>query len=203
VNNYTSVLLITFGSGSNEYSNKTPADFDFSTAHQQRFEPFINDGMFGFVNAVPMHGDIWHGRVLDHTANDVNGYMFFVNVAHEHTEIFNLTIGNLCTGLSYELSAYLANVFTTVRSESAIKPNVLFQVLSPVIPGHILAQLSTGDIPEYENMTWAKYGLSFIAPSSSVVLFMVSIARGGGGNDLAIDDIELRVCPKPDFGSSS
>ncbi len=195
-------MLITFGSGSVQYSHETSANFNFSTAHQQKFAPFIDDGMFGFVNAVPFHGDIWHGGKLDHTPNDVDGYMFFVNVAIERTELFNLTIGNLCTGLSYELSAYLGNA-VTIKHEHWIKPNVLFQVRSPIIRDHILAQLSTGDIPESENMTWTKYGLSFIAPSSSVILFMISTAEGGLGNDLVIDDIELRVCPKPNFDSSS
>jgi hypothetical protein len=43
-------------------------------------------------------------------------------------------------------------------------------------------------------MTWLKYGLSFIASSSAVDLLMISNARSGIGNDLAVDDIELHVC---------
>lgn len=59
----------------------------------------------------------------------------------------------------------------------------------------LLAQLDSGNIPENTNvMTWQKYGLSFIATDSSINLLMISNAPGGGGNDLVIDDIALRVC---------
>ena len=80
-----------------------------------------------------------------------------------------------------------------------IKPNVLFQVRTTV--GNILlAQLSSGDVPEYNTLTWAKYGLSFIPPSGTVVLLMISNAAGGNGNDLVIDDIALRVCAQATSG---
>ena len=65
---------------------------------------------------------------------------------------------------------------------------------------HPLAQLITDDIPECNSMTWWKYGLSFVASNRSVVLLMISNATGGFGNDLAIDDIELRVWSTADFG---
>jgi hypothetical protein len=43
-------------------------------------------------------------------------------------------------------------------------------------------------------MTWVKYEISFVTPASSVVLLMISNAKGDNGNDTVIDDIQLRIC---------
>jgi hypothetical protein len=80
------------------------------------------------------------------------------------------------------------------------KPNVRFEVRAQTVQKDILAQTITGDIPDYETMTWSKHGVSFIASSTSVTLLMISNVTVIRGNDLAIDDIELRVCSTPYFG---
>ncbi len=74
-----------------------------------------------------------------------------------------------------------------------IKPNILFEVRTATTE-KLPAQLSTDDIPEYHIMTWVKYGLPFITRVSSIVVLMISNVGGTGGNDLAIDDIQLRIC---------
>jgi hypothetical protein len=146
--------------------------------------------MFGFVNAVPqIHS--WHHGALDHTANDKDGYMYLISVGKNDSQIFNSTINHLCIGLRYEFSTYLANI---IKSQSVfVKPNVRFEVRTATVQSELLAQLSTGDIQQHDNMTWSKHGLSFVATSCSVVLLMISNVDGYDGNDLAIDDIELRV----------
>jgi hypothetical protein len=193
ITNSKPLLLITFGSGSDQYSTKTPSSFNFSTNPQQRFESPIEDGWFGFVNIVPNYNDNWHVGALDHTPNDGNnGYMYFVNVAGNNSLIFNFTINDLCIGLAYEFYAYVANVAT--KQSNLFRPDILFQVRTATVENCLLAQLITGNIPDYDNMTWSKHSLSFIAASRSVVLLIISNSRENWGNDLAIDDIELRVC---------
>jgi hypothetical protein len=187
-----SVLLITFDSGLGTYSNKTPFDFNFSTSQQQKVDPDINDGYFGFVNEVPNPYNAWHGGALDHTENDTNGYMYLVNIGENGSQLFSSTVSNLCSEVRYEFSSYLANLIPI--QYTSIKPNIRFEVRTAATPNYLLAQFDTGDIPQYDNITWSKYGLSFIALSSSVVLLMISNVEQGYGNDLAIDDIELRVC---------
>jgi hypothetical protein len=85
------------------------------------------------------------------------------------------------------------------KPSNRIKPNVLFEVRS-VVNNTLLAQLESGDIAEHGTLTWEKYGFSFIAPSSSVNLLMISNAQGGDGNDIVIDDIALRVCANEGTG---
>ncbi len=199
------LFSITFGSNSGQYSSEKPSSFGFSTSHRQRFASPIDEGMFSFVNLVPeqknvfsldiwLNGDINKG--WDHTENDTDGYMYIVNVAGGNSKLFRYTVNYLCIGLRYEFSAYLANVLVKylVDADSLLQPNIRFEVRNATNENQLLAQFSTDDIPAYEKLTWSKYGLSFNASSSSVVLLMISNAGGGDGNDLAIDDIELRVC---------
>ncbi len=197
------LFSITFRSNSGQFSNEKPSSFGFSTSHQQQFASPIDEGMFGFVNLVPEKKmgilNIWlygeKNKGWDHTENDINGYMYLVNVGANNSQIFRSTVNYLCIGLRYELSAYLANLIISSATAffPALKPNIRFEVRNATNENQLLAQFSTGDIPEYEKMTWLKHGLSFTATSSSVVLLMISNTEGGDGNDLAIDDIELRV----------
>jgi hypothetical protein len=190
--NGKSLFLITFDFGSDEYYNKTSLDFNFNASYEQRFAGNIDDGSFGFVNRVPSNNTMWHGGALDHTVNDTNGYMYLVSVIESNSQVFNYTVNDLCIGLRYEFSAYLANVMKNQTTYD--KPNIRFEVLAVTAQNDLLAQLNTSDIPKYDTMNWSKHGLSFNASTNSVVLLMISNVDGRNGNDLAIDDIELRVC---------
>ena len=187
------LLSITFGSGFLEYSRATPNQFNFSAVHNQKYEAPNDDGMYAFVNKLPNESSVLHVRALDHTPDDdSSGYMYYVRVGIEDSVLFNSTVNNLHIGSSYEFSAYLANAVRKDRTDS-IKPNISFQVRDAAPNSNTLARYDTGNIDEYEQMTWSKYGLSFNASSCSVVLLMISCIGGGRGNDLAIDNIELRV----------
>jgi hypothetical protein len=201
-NNGQSLMLITFGSGPDQYSKKAPSSFNFSTAHRQTFQSSINDGMFGFVNTVPDYLFSWHTGALDHTTKDQLGYMFVVNVANgEDSQLFNSTVNGLCIGLRYEFSAFLANVVAdNYITNFFSKPNVRFEVRASTVHKDLLAELITGDISRYSSMTWVKYGLSFNASSRSVTLLMISHVSQSNGNSIAIDDVELRVCSNEHSG---
>ncbi|CAF1199503.1 unnamed protein product [Rotaria sordida] len=185
------ILLVTFGNGLSKYSQVTPDRFNFTTTYKQQFQPTTYDGSFSFINRVPNDfNNDWHTDATDHTG-DPGGYMFLINADEQPGQFYNGAVNNLCIGLRYEFSVYLANI---MKLTGRIKPSVRFEVRSPSLGNRLLAQLSSGDVPEDTTLTWRKYGLSFIAPSSTVVLLMISDAPGGGGNDLAIDDIALTVC---------
>jgi hypothetical protein len=126
--------------------------------------------------------------------------MFLVNANYLPEQFYNGTVNNLIIGRRYEFSVYVANLMVS----GGIQPNILFQVQSPSLSNPVLAQIATGNIPPTPTMTWLKYGVSFIAPSTSVTLLMISNAPGGMGNDLVIDDITFRVCtPNATYSSSS
>ncbi len=185
--------MITFGSGLQNYSDKTPADFNFDTPYQQIFTDKWDVGTFCFANVVPALYSQWHIGALDHTPNDVGGYMYIIDLVNKSGPFFSLMVNDICIGLRYEFSVYFANVVKN-GTKDVIEPNIVIEVRTETIENRVLARLSVGNIPEYDDMTWWKYGLSFMASSSSVVLSMVSEGGGAARNDLAIDDIELRVC---------
>ncbi|CAF1113496.1 unnamed protein product [Adineta ricciae] len=190
--NSTPIILVTFGSGRKQYSSASPASFNFSTTYMQVSSGSApNNGYFAFVNSVPNDFSTWHIGALDHT-EDTKGYMFLVNAAIEAGQFYNSTTNHLCINKRYEFSVYLANL---CKQGCAIMPNVRFEVRSASSNHTLLAQLDSGAIPMNQNtLDWKKYGLSFIAPTNSVTLLMISNAGGGDGNDLVIDDIALRVC---------
>ncbi|CAF4338500.1 unnamed protein product, partial [Rotaria magnacalcarata] len=91
--------------------------------------------------------------------------------------------------------AYFANIFKA--GCNAPEPDVRLEVRAAKEDGDLIASKSTGDMPQCNNMTWSKHGISFSPTSSSVVIMMLSNVNQTYqdlGNDLAIDDIELRVC---------
>ncbi|CAF4605837.1 unnamed protein product, partial [Rotaria magnacalcarata] len=201
INNRKPLMTFTFGDGSTQYSNKTPLDFDFNTSYKQVFQSNIRGGKFAFVNRVPDYYDTWYTGELDHTENDNDGYMLLANVEKNNTQLFSYSMNNLCVGLKYEFSAYLANV---IRDElNSPKPNVRFEVWTTTENGTLLARLCTDSISQCTNMTWVKYGISFVAQNSSVLLLIISNAGGRHGNNLAIDDINIRVCSNNYSGFSS
>ena len=183
------ILKVTFGKGSRQFSSALPSEFNFTTTYKQRREPAIHDGFFALLNSIYNHNDAWHTGAKDHTG-DEGGYMYLVNANFEPGQFYNGRVDNLCVGLRYEFSVYLANL---CKKSGKIEPNVLFEVRS-VDGNELLAQLNSGNVPETSTLAWKKYGFSFVATESSVNLLMISNTRGGSGNDIVIDDIALRVC---------
>ncbi|CAF2822284.1 unnamed protein product [Rotaria sp. Silwood2] len=135
------IFLITFENGGSQYSQATPSRFNFSTTYKQKFEPQTLDGSFSFINSI--HDDFngeWHTNAKHHT-DDPGGYMFIVNTDEKPGQFYNGTVSNLCVGLHYELSVYLANLMSV---PATIKPNVRFEVRSLSPENQLLAQLSSG-----------------------------------------------------------
>ena len=187
---------MTFGNGTSQYSNATAANYSFFTTYLQRLAPVTNDGQFSFINSIGNDfGGVWHTGAEDHTI-DEKGYMFLVNADLKPGQFFNRTIDNLCVGQQYEFSLYLANICKN-KTVCLIDPNVRFEMRSTSPENKLLAQYTSGNVPiNVTVMVWNKYGFSFVPPTSSVVLLMISAAKGGAGNDLALDDIALRICSR-------
>lgn len=190
------IFLVTFDSGPATFSSATPVNYSFTTTYQQVFTNPISDDYFALINAVPIMGTAWHTGALDHTPNDTGGYMFLANADPNPGEFYRATINNLCIGQRYEFSAYITNI---VRPLGLAKPNVIFQIRSPS-DNTLIGQLGTGNIPEYSTMTWTKYGISFIAMNTSVVMIMISNTNNPAGNDMALDDIAFRICSNSSSG---
>ena len=119
-----SLFLITFGSDSNQDSTKTSHDICFHTTYQKQLSATINPGIGHLMVTVP-NREGWHTGALDHTSDDSgHGYMYLIDVNENDMEIFSSTVNNICSGIRYEFSIYLANVCKP--SHNCCKPNIRF-----------------------------------------------------------------------------
>jgi hypothetical protein len=201
--NVKPVVSITFGQGTQKYSSATPASLGFHTSYPQLSNKKVTDGNFAIVNEVPADFSTWLAGGLDHTkgctGGATKGYMMLVNAAiAPGSEILSAQANNLCIGLRYQFSFYIANVIKS--GTNIIKPNIQLQVRTATGAKTLLATESTGDVLEQSPLTWVKYGLSFVTPASSVTLSLISNAPGGSGDDFAIDDVSLVSCSPSNNG---
>lgn len=180
------IINVDFGSGqpvlsANTYSYLT--DYQYSAGQ-------IEDGYYSIKNStVGDHPEGWW-QTGDHTSTDGTGYMMVINATKQigKTEFFRQTITGLCPGTTYEFGAWVLNLLIPLNG---IKPNITFTIQTASGSKSIgTGDLSNGD-PE-----WHQHALLFTTPpgSGTAILIMTNSAPGGGGNDIAIDDITFRAC---------
>jgi hypothetical protein len=113
--------------------------------------------------------------------------MMVVNASNSPGIFYQATINDLCPNTTYEFSAWIINIL----KNTGIKPNVRFTIEND---GVEILQFSTNDI--LENTGWIKYARTFVTPTNLgvITLKMINQNPGGGGNDLALDDITFSAC---------
>ena len=164
------------------YSNTYPLDGYYT----------VSNGTFGNLFD-------WH-EIEDHTPGDTNGKCLVVNADTAPGGFYGTVISGLCPNTTYEFSAWLINLvkaggFCSTQPGGTIPVNVSFEIwdASDTFP---LAAGTTGNILESVTPNWQEYGLVFqtLAGQNTVILKMINNSTGGCGNDLAIDDIEVKSC---------
>ncbi|MBC7566790.1 MAG: gliding motility-associated C-terminal domain-containing protein [Pedobacter sp.] len=130
----------------------------------------------------------WY-EIFNHTPNDFDGYMMIVNAALDPGVFYESSNPiDLCPNTTYEFAAWIVNLLIG----NGIRPNVTFTILD--VNGTSLGTFSTGDMPN-GNPNWKQYGFQFRTTGAGrVKIRMTNNAPGGGGNDLALDDITFRAC---------
>ena len=186
------VVNITFGAG----NNPGPALKAAATGYSYVTIPCPQDGSYTMVNGTSgCFPPSWHTVTADHTGNP-NGYFMLVNAAQQAQDFYLDTVRNLCGGTTYEFAAWILNMMQPSPNcpDNGIRPNITFSIETAT--GASLGSYNTGDIPVISVTAWNQYGLYFTTPPdvSNVVLRMTNNARGGCGNDLALDDITFRPC---------
>lgn len=177
------VVNINFGTGTGNSGFTPPQGYIYTSSICP------NDGYYTITtNTTGCFGNAWHTITADHSGN---GAFMLVNASFQPSDFFLTTVTGLCPNTTYEFSAWVMNVLI---SPSGIQPNLTFTI--ETTSGTILNSFSTGDIPVSAQPTWLPFGFFFSTNSSlnSVVLRIKNNAPGGGGNDLALDDISFRPC---------
>ena len=160
------------------------------------------DGNYSITPLFQNSGKSDWTKLGDHTGN-TNGNMFLVNAGGGKSVFFKQTVSGLCSGSTFNFSAWLANANTSsslsICGASYVYANVIFNIKDTL--GNILATTTTGNLPLSPvngPANWQQYGIQFSLPNgiTSLVLEMVDFYGGAAacGNDLALDDILFTAC---------
>jgi uncharacterized repeat protein (TIGR01451 family) len=152
----------------------------------------VNDGEYAILQfAAPYNvntGGSSFGSWLtigDHTGN-ANGRMAVYNAALAAGQFYNRPVTNLTPNVDVNVSFWALNLLR--NGTNGILPNITIEIRDA--SNNLIFTSGTGDIPENNN--WNNYTYTFNpGANTQVSLILINNAPGGGGNDLALDDIQL------------
>lgn len=179
----TPIKNITFGAGSAQYGLPIPETNYIYVAGNPE------DGRYTLVKSTSGLNPGWHQNITNHTPGDPNGYMMVVNADLNKGIFYQSTVSDLCPNTTYEFAAWVINILRN----PGIRPNIKFTIQNN---GQTIEEFSTGDITEGSATDWKRYGKTFKTPVNVgvITLIMTNENPGGGGNDLALDDITFSPC---------
>ena len=154
-----------------------------------------NDGQYTITNSVSScFNNSWYSIPNDHTG-DMGGQFMLVNASLTPNDFYVDTVSGLCSNTGFEFAAWVTNILRPSACGGAgSQPNLTFQIETTT--GIILVKYNTGDISTTSQIKWIQFGTFFTTPIgvNRVVLRITNNAKGGCGNDLALDDITFRPC---------
>jgi trimeric autotransporter adhesin len=194
-------------------TSRNAAGFSTTNSWPKPQSPAINRvyGVFDVIGDHTNASDPLAGNTAaDTTSGQTGGYMLLVNTAYNLDTVFKYSITGLCPNTYYEISSWVRNICsrcgvdsigngaagivvppgyipTAPGDSSGVYPNLSFSVDG-------VNHYTTGNIT-YTGQ-WVKKGFTFLTGPSqtSITLAIANNAPGGGGNDWAIDDIEVSTC---------
>jgi hypothetical protein len=186
--------------GGNEISDQTPSNDSLpsgtTTYYYTKLTP--GDGYYTLTKYFP-HPDHerWHA-FQDHTVPGTDrGYYMLVNADYFPGLFYTATISGLCQNSKLYFSAWVGNMMkSSFNGGNSLRPQLRF-VLQDATTNVTLATFVTTEIPPENQPTWKMYGFEFVTNSSAIKLSIYNDAPGGEGNDLTLDDIEIRICTPP------
>lgn len=155
----------------------------------------INTNDYVVSNSTGINTNFWHDG-FDHTEGDTDGYMLMFNASDGPLTFYQKDISDLCPNTDYIFSCYIANlVVPTACIGNQENPNVQLTIRNPE-DSSVQVSMATGEIFYKSTLTWNRYDIHFqTAPGQTrAFIQLTNNGKGGCGNDLAIDDISLRLC---------
>jgi len=144
-------------------------------------------------------GASWNDDFPDHTSNSVDGglgYMYYCDASEELKVFYSQKITGLCQEIEYELSSWFAKSNgPDYFIDPDIKLIVGFTDINDDAIGSIV-ESNTGPIEGVGSNRWHRKNLVFTVPvgAENIYFMLKNNVSGVQGNDLAIDDIEVRPC---------
>ncbi|GAB2536883.1 gliding motility-associated C-terminal domain-containing protein [Spirosoma aerophilum] len=181
----------TFGTASQ------PASFAGFTPYQYVPPTCPADGQFTVTETIDgsCFNYTWFAVAEDHTSGDVNGNMMIVNGANTAGTFYQQTVSGLCGGTTYEISLWAINLLKPGICPTPLIPNLTITIETK--SGHTLSSTPLGAIELADKPLWRRYEALFVAPRTTEALVIKLVNTKGDygcGNDMVIDDIQLRQC---------
>lgn len=174
-----------------------PASLAGSTPYQYVPPTCPADGQFTVTETIDgsCFQYTWFAVAEDHTPDDMNGNMMIVNGANTPGVFYQQRVSALCGGTTYELSLWLINLLKPGICPAPLIPNITVTIETK--SGHILRSTALGPVELSDKPLWRRYQTLITAPKTTEELVIKLINTKGDygcGNDMAVDDIQLRQC---------
>lgn len=158
--------------------------------------PYKGDGKKNYADR-----DYWEAE--DHTADDKDGAMLFVNckAGLEGAMIYERKMSLNCElskskGVWVIFNAFINNAVYKEGSETPV--NVRMEIIDP--DGKVVYSIASGDIHQRKGSlardSWANLSFRFLAEAQDYTFRLYNNAPGGAnwGNDILLDDISVTLC---------
>ena len=167
------------------------------TTYQFSTNPCPLDGTYTVAETVEgqCFSSLWHALSEDHTPDDTRGNMMVVNGSNESGEFYKHPLAGLCNGTDYEFSVWGMNLLKPGICTAPLLPDLAISIETE--SGRVIQVLDVGIVPQSVTPTWQRFATVFTAPdvTDGVVVKLINRQGSGGcGNDLVLDDIQLKQC---------
>ena len=166
----------------------------------------LDDGEYTVVSKITgttasdpenIHGDLAWYNGEDHTPGDTNGRMAVFNASFTPGTFYETTITGVLSNLPITYSFWVLNIMAPTTYPGSILPNVTVEFYD--LSNNLLSSFNTGDIGRCSSNvldntcpqgTWMQFSTSVnLGNVNAFTIRFKNNAPGGGGNDLALDDI--------------
>ena len=162
--------------------------------------PLINDGDYSVTKRIVFPYSVWY-PYRDHTSNgtNINGRFLAINVggvAGVGGIIYSKPITDIIPNQDIKVSLWAGNLIRVGSDAMFNAPNLTIQLVKDLgLPTQtIIASTDTGNIPRTDS--WVNYNLSLNPGANTKLSFVVrSNITATTGNDVVIDDIEVKQLP--------
>ncbi len=151
------------------------------------------DGEYNITNSITYRTDgAWHSAMRGHTTGTANDLFMMVNASFTPGVFYEETI-NVTPNTNYEYSFWVMNV---IANGAPILPDVNLEIER--VGGSSVVVATTGNVPNSSTPKWLNYGGVVNSGSATqIIVRFRNNAPGGGGNDLALDDLVFAPCVLP------
>jgi hypothetical protein len=161
----------------------------------------VNYKITGSVASDPenIHGDLAWYDGLDHTPGDTNGRMAIFNASFAAGTFYELQIDGVIPNVPVSYSFWALNIMRDYNFVGSILPNITVEFLD--LSNNLISSFDTGDIGRCTytatdnscvSANWLQYSTTVnLGNITSFIIRLKNNSTGGGGNDLAIDDINI------------